>query len=127
MWGALARDLRPGDRFRLSSPGGVWVATERGERTVRAQLVSPSAPDSPVWISVRFDAIVERVDEPGSAAAEPRPAVERLVDVAREVYEVGGRKGMISVTDETGSDRMVGVFVPAALFNRLGAALARFR
>lgn len=50
----------------------------------------------------------------------------RIEVAARMLFEVGSRKGLLHVTDEeTGSDKLVGVFVPAAVFTRLGKALVR--
>ena len=49
-------------------------------------------------------------------------------EAARAVWEVATRKGALFSTDpETGSDRLVGFFVPAHAMNELGAALVESR
>lgn len=52
-------------------------------------------------------------------------ALERLERAAGAVYDVATRKGALFATDpETGSDTLVGFFVPAGAMNDLGRALA---
>ena len=52
--------------------------------------------------------------------------MSRVETFAREVFDVASRKGMLSVTDpQTGSDTLVGFFVPAAPINALGKALVQ--
>jgi hypothetical protein len=48
----------------------------------------------------------------------------KVYETAYAVWEVATRKGMIFVTDPaTGSDALIGMFVPAHLMNDLGKAL----
>ena len=42
---------------------------------------------------------------------------------ARDVWDVATRKGMLNVTNQKGSDELVGFFVPAQQMNGLGKAL----
>ena len=46
-----------------------------------------------------------------------------ITAAAREVFDIATRKGMLHVTNEKGSDELVGFFVPARHITGLGKAL----
>jgi hypothetical protein len=68
---------------------------------------------------------------------EPEPEIEVssftgrvavIVAEAANVYDVATRKGQLYATDpETGSDKLVGFFVPADVMNSMGKAIADWR
>jgi hypothetical protein len=71
---------------------------------------------------VRIQRLAHALDKAAAQLAEA-DAVEKAAD---EVVEVAYRKGAIYVTDEeTGSDKLVGFFVPVGAMNRLGKALLK--
>lgn len=49
--------------------------------------------------------------------------MQNFITIAREVFDAATRKGQLHITDEAGSDMLVGFFVPATPVLALGKAL----